>query len=578
MVLGAIGSLPGVEHLGDATIPALVDTYAPLGPKKQFFFLHVDRSPELDEHDLPHDRSLQEGDTDALLDDLGDYLRTIGMPEGAVAAADRHELLNRIVTYFYELLQREVALLDGERLVEQLIKRHEAAIQNSTLRGLTIPTRLACFSTVPEMISTLREEMPRLAKTNLASRFLTEYVAAKPPSGTGELSLAAYDRLIAISHHIINFGFSSDLLRLGLATTELAILPSGRLGVERDAFHGALGSYLDAQSSHTMSRSTRDFENHWRRRGGGNAGGTLVELEAGTTAEFGASLQEFFDLMIAAVEIPRLAGRSVAIMPRAAVVERLGGSLEWPAEKVDRMIEQLTLSARTDFMVPAAPFTRRDVYPWKFSRSLSYLRRPFILVSRGGVPTLIWGFRHMFQAAGYLGAICANGRLIARTPEMKAVISRFNDRRGKQFNDTVAEVLEENEHLIVRKRVTTIGRSKLPNDLGDIDVLVVDARAHRIRAIECKDLALARTPDELAHQLEALFEHDDHDQPRAVKRHRRRVEWLREHSRELAEEFNLAKHERRFEGMFVVDEPLFVPHLRDIGMEVVALETLRTIE
>jgi hypothetical protein len=57
---------------------------------------------------------------------------------------------------------------------------------------------------------------------------------------------AAYDKLIAISHHIINYGFMSDLLHLSLTTTQLALLPSGRPGVERAGSEEALSASLRA--------------------------------------------------------------------------------------------------------------------------------------------------------------------------------------------------------------------------------------------------------------------------------------------------------------------------------------------
>ncbi|HUF09514.1 MAG TPA: hypothetical protein VMO47_09350 [Rhodothermales bacterium] len=115
----------------------------------------------------------------------------------------------------------------------------------------------------------------------------------------------------------------------------------------------------------------------------------------------------------------------------------------------------------------------------------------------------------------------------------------------------------------------------MPKDLGDIDVLLIDPLSHRIQVTECKDLALARTPDELAHQLQALLPKDKHDRDAATVRHERRVAWVRDHGEEILRHFGLEwSAQWDVDGSFVVDEPLFVPHLRGMALRVVALEEL----
>ena len=56
------------------------------------------------------------------------------------------------------------------------------------------------------MAKDIAEEVPERGRTTVASRFLIEFVTAQPPTGVKPLSEASYDRLLAISHHITNFG------------------------------------------------------------------------------------------------------------------------------------------------------------------------------------------------------------------------------------------------------------------------------------------------------------------------------------------------------------------------------------
>lgn len=575
-VLSGLARTPVASGLNEQTIAQLVDEFAPLGSKKQVFFLNLDRSPDLDWTDLPDERLLQDGDIDGLLDDLGAHLRTEkGRQIGNVAPANRAAVLHECVEYFYNLLRNEVSTLTSRGTLEELVRRHDVLLQQTAFRALTVPTRLACFGSIPDMVAELEKEIPERARTAIASRFLIEYVAATPPKGNRELSLAMFDRLLAISHQIANFGHSSDLLYFRLADTGLAILPSGRLGVERDAFSEGLKTYMSAYSTDVRRRSVRDFAKHWRRGEGGGSSTVMDRLKGPSEVEFGASLAEFFDLMIAAVDIPRNERSSVALLPHAELVTALAGRLSWSPEKVGQILDQLTTTPRESFLAPQAPFKPVDVYPWKFGRRLSYLRRPFLQIERKGERKLLWGFRHMFQSTGHLAAICVNGRLSATTPEMRSVISEMNDERGFQFNSAVAALLKR-DGCIVEVRKRTFGLLKMPRELGDIDVLVIDPAKRKITAIECKDLALARTPQELSSQLEGLMRGAEHSQGAVTTRHGRRLNWVRENVTGVLAHFGVATANGwQVRGVFVVDEPLFVSHLRDIGMEVVSIESLR---
>lgn len=77
------------------------------------------------------------------------------------------------------------------------------------------------------------------------------------------------------------------------------------------------------------------------------------------------------------------------------------------------------------------------------------------------------------------------------------------------LNGTVAELLKR-DGRIVESRYRKFGPLKMPRELGEIDVLVIDPAKRQVTAIECKDLALARTPQELSNQLEGLMRGAEH--------------------------------------------------------------------
>ena len=199
----------------------------------------------------------------------------------------------------------------------------------------------------------------------MASRFLIEFVTAQPPTGVKPLSDASYENLLAISHHITNFGFSSDLLHLGLADTasfssrlraDWASSEMPSVKVSRPTWrhtHQNVGAVVLCETSHVIGVVALAMVR-------------LVclsdSLEA-SKAEFGATLAEFFDVMMAAVDIPRLSSK-LGRPPdsRASSVDQIATTLSWPTETVAHIVDSTYDRTPRGCLVPEAPFKLlRDV-------------------------------------------------------------------------------------------------------------------------------------------------------------------------------------------------------------------------
>src|SRR5437762_14304114 len=116
---------------------------------------------------------------------------------------------------------------------------------------------------------------------------------------------------------------------------------------------------------------------------------------------------------------------------------------------------------------------------------------------------------------------------------MRQVMRELNHEQGDAFNDKVADGFVKTGLWRVRRRVKKIrSATGTIGPPGDIDVLAANQRTHLLYVIECKDLALARTPRELANELVALFEGEGGEMS-AMEKHRARVVWVREHSDDI---------------------------------------------
>jgi len=227
-----------------------------------------------------------------------------------------------------------------------------------------------------------------------------------------------------------------------------------------------------------------------------------------------------------------------------------------------------------------SPYRKDDIYPWRFNRSLSYIRRPFIIRDCCGEDEVLWGIRHLYDAGHNLLALITSGRLKAKSAEMKAVLSEINDRRGASFNDNVFDLFERGSNLIVRKNIKKLGKTHIRDskglDLGDIDVLVINPKKRLVEVVECKDLALARTPNEMRNELERLFEGSRHRS--IVERHHRRTEWVRLHLKEILLWLEIKSEtpkKWKVKPLIVVDIELITPYLRKSKIDIISFIELK---
>lgn len=220
------------------------------------------------------------------------------------------------------------------------------------------------------------------------------------------------------------------------------------------------------------------------------------------------------------------------------------------------------------------------MYPWRFDRRLSYSHRPLVVRDRDGDEEIIWGTRHVFAASRYFFGLCTSGRLQAETLELKRAMSARRGAEAREFNDRVAARLAELPGVLVKTRVTKFGRTKIEKARGqlisDIDVLVLDRRRRQVVLIETKDLAVARTPAELAHELRELYRGEDGGTS-AVARLLEVVAWVQARRPLVLESLGLPTKDAkrwRVRPLVVVDQELLTPYLFEVSVPTVSYRAL----
>ena len=585
VVLTAFNSL-AAQHDQEASwtesqIDEFIQEVAPLGLKKKLLVLDSSLNPQVDPQDLPPLRKIQDQDDDGLLDELGLYLTQIKvLPNGPIADDSRTTVLKDVVSFFFSKLQQEIQSLSHETLLDWLIAHNEAIVREVAYRRLTTPTKLECYGRQEEFMDSLQAETPRLNSTILASRFLIEYVAAQPPDGIRAISLSAYDNLLAIASQIINWATESDLIRYEIADVKLSILPSGRLGGDREDYLEKRDLYLASYLSSDVEKAIVSFPSSWRQREGDESdlSPDSTSINQAFNDEFGFSFTELTTFLGELMNIGLGHATPVKKRRRGDLLTIMSASLDWDDERTSKALDLFSIAPRHDFLVPPPPFVKEEVYPWRFNRQLSLMRRPVVVTGPGDGDMVLWGNRQIDASAHNLLNTFWTGRLRAEGQEMKAIISRIRKTVTDEFAHNVALAFTGLSELAVRERFRKVKKKIIGHphsNLGDVDILVANPDRRRLLLVEAKDLGVGRTPFELSNELRQLVLGSRHE-PSMIERHRRRHEWIQDNLEDvLATVGIMLEGDWQVEAIIVVDEDLMTPYLRETQLRVLSLRDLR---
>jgi hypothetical protein len=554
---------------------ALVNGIAPLGLKKKLLSFNPGADPALDGQGLPPYRGVRKYQIGKLLDAVGEHLSAEKFAVGPIADAERTTVLNRIVSFCYGKLRDLVASLAEEDTLDFVISQHEAILHRQAVGKATIATRLACFGNDPNIVASFQKALQDEARDAISIRFLIEYLATVPPGGQLPITLERFDEMLMLASEITNFGMLSDTVQNDLADLKLSVVPSGRLGISDDQYKRASRQYMEAFAGHEMYVAPQVFRRLTVTPEEDAEPPQLVEdLDAAAVAEFGYSMADLSRFMS---ELLRFNAREkpFCIAKFDEIHKSVGDATGWSDQQITSIMESLILRPRADFLKPEAPFAAVEVYPWRFNRSLSYLRRPLIERKRDNGDEIIWGYRNVYHAHDNLLKLCLSGRLRATSTEMKNFISAVTNRQGSHFNDQVAQLFVYPE-LQVRKRVNKIPGATGLNNVGDLDVLVADTGRKRLDVVECKDLSNARTPHERRLEIENLLGSERVQNP-IVARHDKRVKWVKENLQSVLKWLGVADHKGwKIDACIVVDHPLMAPYLRQMPIRVVPFAELES--
>lgn len=467
-----------------------------------------------------------------LLDEIGSHF--LSLPEydyGRVPDEQRAKLTNHVVSYLYSLLQAEIASLKPTGLYEKVCYDLETVMHDVMLAHSRYAYDITCY---PEKAERIIEKYNEANKVSLALKFLAEYIAAVPPSGENFLGTMQYDRILAICSLIIDWAYKNDLFFYNIFNTPVEFLKSGRIGMARTEGDFLTRINAAARMRHMESLSdprisvykpSRPFDDF------------QALIDDAFNDEYGFTYQQFARCIVAIADYGDTLKGDVKRVERALLVKNVVQETHYSEECVNAIINKISLNKRDNYLIPPKPFRKEDVYPWRFNRELSFTRRPIIQYEN----ELIWGNRQLHHMLRYIIDLIMEGKYNARKAKLKKLIGKLSDIRGNEFNSVVYKKLNSIDGLIVREQLSKINGKKIAdangNVLGDIDVFYIVPEKRKIVVGEVKDFSFAKSPYEMDQEYKRIFV--DGDKPCYMTKHKRRVNWVKNHIDDVKKHFDL---------------------------------------
>lgn len=520
--------------------------------KKKVHALNYTKSPYL----KPTDSKLQLIPVeceDSLLYELGDYfIDEKQIPKGtSIPSGEKNIICNDAVGYLFKKLCEVLKNYKAEQLIFKLCNDLETTMFSMMVEKSRYAYQLNCY---PEKSNDLQEHFNQINKASLSQKFLLEYVSAQPPEGDINLGGMDYEEMLSICSAIIDWANTSDYYKYEIIDSDMSILNSGRIGIDKTAI-----DKLATVSGTAAIKRINDCSNPYIDTYHADilALQPPQELNDAYLEEFGFAFTDFINFIYAMLEIGDEIESNVKTITHDELPDRIKKYVKLDVKVIWQIIESLSLSQRNDYLTPPSGFSKNDIWPWKFNRRLSVTRRPIVNYDN----KFIWGNRQLYHCMLFTIDLINDAKLpvFNEKGKLKSLLGRIANSGGNHFNDAVADKLKKIDGLIIDSKVKKINGIKITDDknqdIGDIDVLIIYPIKKKIIVAEVKDFSFTKSPYEMHQEYLRVF-CDQKGELCYISKHKRRVAWIKNHIDDIIKHYNLSHGKWKIDDVLILNEQI----------------------
>lgn len=558
-----------INTLTDDVIDGIIEMHASRGLKKMLLLIHTGKDVALDPRYLDKPRYVQEPPEQLILDEIIPLLGKKCPAVGEILdKSSKGNLIKNIV--LNGLLPRLRKTLSGYHSVELLKKFmsiYEALLHANALRKLRTPTRMLCFQHSEDIIQELQKEITKSDETSLAVRCIIEHLAAEPTNGTNIVTTELIDEVISTMSLIIFWGSQGVLVKHELFDVKLAVLESGRIGTNSNEIQeNFFKSFSKARAQEFLHEAEKEFSKQFN--GFEKSRNPVpVDLDEAFIEQFGISLPKLGGILGMLTQIGLEQEIPVAQLLVTELKIKIKESFDEPFsdKEIDSAIEFLALKSRSRVDIVPSGFHNNDISPWRYNRRLSYLQKPLILLDYGeyaAINTILWSPRSCSYAWVFLNELIVTGRYKApEKSKLESSISKISQQRRKKLQHKAVLRLSELSNGIILDQEVGIrpsGKLKNKDDIGDIDIFLIDQNRQLLLSIECKRTEPSRNVKEMAEELEKYLD----PKKGYIKKHLRRHTWIEKNKNLISTTYSVDCSDFIVHSLFITNEVLSIQFMK----------------
>lgn len=421
---------------------------------------------------------------DKILDEIADYLNIKGS-EKKLSVAESKAIMVKVMQYLNQETLGILKSLNTQQMLDSCLRLHHAMIYWSRLTYY----RFKYISSAYRYIGSDFENQDRYANDYSEMNTLVQCIMEKIIQedfhcDSKTFNRETLDRLFALMHHIVNMGIYFDMLNEGIAESEILILQNGRIDFPK--ITKINNDYISVLRSHTL-----EYQNILIKRNE-----ILPQYEINLKnqvfqdafiAEFGISINQFFEIQKRSVEYANEHDSPIVCIPREQFVSMiLSTSLE--KQEVAIFFDNFVLSK--EIFIKAS---FKDKLPQRFNRSVQLSTRPWILYDE----KIYYSSKSLYISHQVMIARLDSGIILHSSKLMNSYIGQISEEKGELFTRSIGKYYREipDCNITVNLEVQICPGKILnaKNNLGDIDVLLINTDLKKIVCIEAKDYYEART-------------------------------------------------------------------------------------
>jgi hypothetical protein len=471
--------------------------------------------------------------------------------------------LNSVVKILEDEICSDLRSLDRRSVIMFALLNHESAIADRDNWRRTAAAVVALHKDKETTLDTIAHHEAELNAIFQATRLLVEFAICECPLNggrkPGRLDLS---RLMAKIMMTCGMGGWSDAIHWQAMEPLVRITPLGDIHANVTFQEEVLNPYGRAASDLTVEENIKNYADNLTEPVASSSDGSHIDNDFWEAFEeqFGAGFDTAKKFVDFVEDMGVNKDAAVFAVKRSELLNVSFEGVQLDAASVEALADFFTFKGRARWRDVPDGYIEKDLFPWRYRRRLSVLRKPLIQLDESDDPLMIVAPGILRDAFGYMFRNYHRGDFPRwqLSPKMKRWAGKSRKRMGEEFSSEVAARLRELGWKVEKTelRVTELLGKKFDKDYGDIDVLAWNESTGRVLLIECKDVQHRKTDGEIAEQLlDFRGELGADGKPDLLLKHLNRVELISKH---VPEVMTYLKLESRpvLEGHLVFKNPV----------------------